>query len=79
MICSQVYGVKELSNINFINLGAQYPDNPLTVVVFSADKGNFKQRLQIYNGKNICVTGTVKEYKGKPEIVISNPEEISIR
>ena len=46
MICSQVYGVKELSNINFINLGAQHPDNPLTVVVFSSDKGNFKQGLK---------------------------------
>ena len=79
MVCSQVYGVKELSNINFINLGEQYPDNPLTIVVFSADKGNFNQGLLIYNGKKVCVTGTIKEYKGKAEIVMSNPEEISIQ
>ena len=25
MVCSEVYGVKELSNINFVNLGAQFP------------------------------------------------------
>jgi hypothetical protein len=40
-----VYGVKELPNINFINLGARFPDNPLTIVVFLDDKGNFKDGL----------------------------------
>ena len=28
--------------------------------------------------KNICVTGTIKEYKGKPEIIITGPRDISI-
>jgi len=79
VICSMVYGVKELSNINFINVGANYPDNPLTIVVFSGDKVNFKEGLALYNNKNICVTGTIKEYKGKPEIVITRPQDISIQ
>ena len=79
MVCSKVYGIKELPNINFINLGAPFPDNPLTVVVFSGDKANFKDGLAIYDNKTICVTGIIKEYKGKPEIIISHSDEITIQ
>ena len=78
-LCSIVYGVKELPNINFINLGARFPDNPLTIVIFSDDKRNFKQGLGMYDGKSVCVTGVVKEYKGKPEIIITGPQDISIQ
>jgi S1/P1 Nuclease len=79
VVCSIVYGVKELPNINFINLGARFPDNPLTIVVFSDDKKNFSEGLSVYEGKNICVTGIVKEYKSKPEIIINSPQDISIK
>ena len=34
--------------------------------------------LRVYDHKNICVTGSIKEYKGKPEIIISKPEDITI-
>ena len=78
MVCSMVYDVKELSHINFLDVGANFPNNPLTVVVFSRDKGNFKDGLEVYDNKNICVTGTIKEYKGKPEIIITGPKDISI-
>ncbi|MEP7108681.1 MAG: S1/P1 nuclease [Ferruginibacter sp.] len=79
VICSMVYGVKELASVNFINVGAKYPDNPLTIVVFKGDKGNFKNGLGVYENKTVCVTGTIKEYKGKPEIIITKPEDISIQ
>src|ERR1019366_6788586 len=48
-VCSKVYGVKELPNINFINLGARFPDSPLTIVVFPEDKANFKDGLTGYD------------------------------
>lgn len=78
-VCSFVYGVKELPTINFINVGARYPNNPLTIVIFSADMHNFNKGLEVYEDKNICVTGTIKEYRGKPEIIITKPQDISIQ
>jgi hypothetical protein len=78
IVCTRVYGVKELSNINFINVGARFPGNPLTIVVFPSDMRNFKDGLAVYDNKNICVTGTIKEYKGKPEIIVTGPQDISI-
>ena len=79
-VCSKVYGVKSLEKVSFINLGANYPNSLLTVVIFASDKVNFKEPIEsLYTDKNICVTGTLKEYNGKPEIIISKPEDITIQ
>lgn len=78
MVCAEVYEVKDLSNVSFLDAGNSYPNNPLTIVVFARDRANFKNGLEIYDHKNICVTGTIKEYKGKPEIIINGPGEISV-
>jgi DNA/RNA endonuclease YhcR with UshA esterase domain len=44
------------------------------------DKANFKEPIEsLYTDKNICVTGTLKEYNNKPEIIISKPEDIIIQ
>lgn len=83
-VCNKVYGTKFLDQANkqptFLNVGASYPDNPLTVVIFGDDRKNFKEAPEVmYAGKEICVTGEVKEFKGKPEIIIDNQDEIIIQ
>ena len=79
-ICSKVYGTKALEKVTFINLGAAYPNSPLTLVIFAKDRSNFKEAPDaMYNDKNICVTGVVKEYKGKPEIIVTSPDQIAIQ
>ncbi|MEP6514302.1 MAG: hypothetical protein ABJA79_10550 [Parafilimonas sp.] len=76
-VCSKVYGVKSLEKVTFINLGASYPHSPLIIVIFAKDIGNFKEPIErLYDNKEICITGILKEYKGKAEIVVSKPDEI---
>jgi DNA/RNA endonuclease YhcR with UshA esterase domain len=80
IVCAEVFGVKSTESITFINLGAAYPKSPLTIVILTKDISNFKETpAQLYNNKNICVTGTLIEYKGKPEIVVTSPSEITIQ
>lgn len=79
-ICSGVFGVKSLEKLTFINLGAAYPNSPLTVVIFTKDLGNFKGTpADLYSNKKVCVTGKLEEFKGKPQIVVTKPEEISVQ
>jgi len=81
-VCSKVYGTKLLdkSQTTFINLGAAYPNSPLTLVIFSKDRPNFKEAPEVmYANKTICVTRLVKEYEGKAEIIVTSPEEIKIQ
>jgi micrococcal nuclease len=78
-VCAKVYGVKTTNSITFINLGSAYPHAPLTVVIFTKDIANFKVApYDLYNEKRICVSGKLIEYKGKPEIIITGPDQVSI-
>lgn len=80
-VCGKVYSTKALSNgPTFINMGAEYPGNPFTAVIMFNKRGIFSYMVdETYNGKTICVTGTVKNYKGKPEIVVNKEDQIKIQ
>jgi DNA/RNA endonuclease YhcR with UshA esterase domain len=79
VVCSEVYGVKSLDKVTFINLGASYPNSPLTIVIFAKDRPNFKESPEkLYGNQPICVTGELKEYKGKAEIIVERPDEIVV-
>ena len=53
-VCSKVHGVKSFEKVSFINLGANYPNSLLTIVIFASAKANFKQPLEtMYSDKNI--------------------------
>lgn len=76
-ICTKVYGVKALDKVTLINLGAKYPGSPLTIAIAAADREAFAD-LSALNGKDICVTGKIIDYKGKPEIIVTKKEEITV-
>jgi aspartyl/asparaginyl-tRNA synthetase len=78
-ICGTVYGVKAMEKVTFINMGSAYPNSPLTVVIFARDLGKFSDIPEkLYGNKSICVTGTIKEYKGKAEIIVNKQENIKV-
>lgn len=79
-VCATVYGVKSLDKLSFINLGAAYPKSPLTIVIFTKDLPNFKASPEsLYANKSVCVTGKLEDFKGKPQMVITRPEEIIVQ
>ena len=51
----------------------------IKVVILGSSRPNFKEKPELYyDNKKVCVTGTIKEYKGKPEMIINNESEIKI-
>ncbi|MBK7434565.1 MAG: hypothetical protein IPI66_12170 [Chitinophagaceae bacterium] len=82
-ICTRIFGAKYFeSSMNaptLLNAGAKYPENPLTLVIFGDNRSAFKNKPEeYYLDKNICVTGRIVMYKGKPEIILTREEQISI-
>lgn len=66
-----------MDKITFINVCVAFPNDPLTLVIFAKDYTNFKTPpAELYGDKQICVTGTLAEYKCKPRISVTTPEEI---
>jgi hypothetical protein len=71
-VCSKVYGHKDLSGLTLVNLGDRYPNQLMTVVL----KGDAKSASAELDGRKICVTGMIIDYKGKPEIIVTDPKKL---
>jgi len=72
-ICARIYGYKALGSMTLVNLGAAYPDQLLTIVL----RGEAKDAYTVVDGQTVCVTGRIGDYKGKPEIVVTDPRQIT--
>jgi len=81
-VCSKVldtYVSKSKESTTFLNFGNQFPNSTFTVVIFDKDLIHFKYNPSEYlKDKIICITGLVKIYKGKPEIIATSSEQIII-
>jgi hypothetical protein len=60
----------------FLNLDKPYPNHVFTAVIWGRDRSRFSYAPESLKGKRICVTGTVELYKGRAEIVVSDPAQI---
>ena len=80
-ICDKVYSTKKLeSGMVFLNLGGDYPNQKLSVVIRKNDASKFSFSPETaFKDKTICVTGLLGEYNGKPEIVVTEPDQIRIQ
>ena len=73
-ICTKMFGFKALENMTLVNMGADYPNQLLTVVLRGTAKDDYKS----FGSKNICVAGKIIEYRGKPEIIVTESSQIKI-
>lgn len=71
-VTAKVYGTKDFGSMVLVNLGAAYPNSPLTIVL----RGDAKSLGNDLEGKTVTVTGKVEQYKSKPEIVVTNKDSI---
>ena len=80
----KIFGVKYLeaakNTPTFINIGAAYPHQLLTIVIW----GDVRKKLGYipedskFAGGMATVTGKLEVYKGKPQIVITDPKQLLI-
>ena len=75
VVCGYVAQVKGFSKGKYLNLGTSYPNQDVTVVVWNSDIGNF-DNVDQYEGRDICVQGTVSSYKGTPQIKLYSMNQL---
>jgi len=76
-LCDTVYSLRIFSDtLTLLNMGGAYPNQKYTVAV----RGN-KINLDWTNikGKPLCVTGVFIMYKERPEIVVTEPDQINAK
>lgn len=75
VVCGYVAQIKEFSKGQYLNLGTSYPNQDMTVVVWSSDIANFDNIFQ-YEGRELCVKGSITSYNGTPQMVLSSKSQI---
>ncbi len=71
----QVYTSK--SNTTFFDFCSDYKNCGFSAVIFSSALSDF-QNIKQYEGKNVTISGLIKDYQGNAEIIINNPDQITI-
>jgi len=62
----------------FLNFCPNYQECSFQAVIFASRAGAFSD-LEKYEGKNIQISGLIKTYQGKAEIIINDPSQIKIK
>src|SRR5712692_4144544 len=83
MVCGVVASSKFAKDSNrsptFLNLDRPYPNQVFTAVIWGTDRSKFKEAPEVtFQGKRICVTGSIQLYREKPEIIVTGPSQIRL-
>jgi DNA/RNA endonuclease YhcR with UshA esterase domain len=82
-VCGKVvsthYATRSRSQPTFLNLDEPYPHQIFTIVIWGSDRAKFGAPESTYQGKLVCVTGRIKEYRGAPEVIASEPAQIKLQ
>lgn len=62
----------------FIDMCGKFPNNAFSGVIFSDDANKFPD-VDSLDGKTVDITGMVKPYQGRPEIILNDPGQIKTK
>jgi len=78
-VTDRVDGVHQSGKGNiFLNMGGKYPNQAFTAFIPSSSAAQFSNPQQ-YEGRTVAVSGKIALYKGKPEIIVNSPSQISVK
>lgn len=73
-LTAKVYSARTMGEMTLVNLGAAYPDQLLTLVLREGAKDKFAD----LESKIVTVTGKLIDYKGKPEIIVTDEQQLKV-
>lgn len=77
-VASTKYAASSRGRPTFLNLDKPYPGQIFTVLIWGTDHPKFGEPEEKYRDKRICVSGIIKSYRGVPEIIAYEPEQIAV-
>ena len=77
VVASAEYEADVQSQPTLLDLGKPSPSAVFTAVIYGMDRAKFGTPETTLRGKRICVTGSITYYHGKPEIVMTEPSQLT--
>ncbi|MGB4958225.1 MAG: hypothetical protein WBO36_02055 [Saprospiraceae bacterium] len=82
-VCDKVAGTfvtKSDKPLTYLDLGADFPNTKLTVVIFNKDLVKFTFSPSDHSkGMDVCVVGEISVYKERLQLIVNNPEQIEMK
>ena len=60
-----------------LDLGKSYPHAVFTAVIYGDHRSKLGTPETSFRGKRVCATGQISDYHGKPEIVLTDPSQLT--
>jgi DNA/RNA endonuclease YhcR with UshA esterase domain len=71
---AEVYRTERVVHLNFERA---FPDQPFTAVIF-ANRTNLFPKIDDLKNKTVEVTGTITEYRNRPEIILTRTNQLRV-
>ena len=80
-ICGRIYGGKYMPNVKgqptLLDMGGNYPNAAITVVIWNEIRTQFDKAPEVlYKDVQVCLTGKIELYKGRPQIVLRSKNQV---
>jgi len=76
-VANASFAEKTKGSPTFLNFEKPFPRQLFTAVIWGDDRPKFGQPEVEYQGKKICVTGEIKLFRKRPEIVVTEKNQIT--
>src|ERR1700676_4860563 len=81
MVCGLVAATKYAAGTRgrptFLDFGAAYPGQMFQVVIWGTERSRFHEAPETaFLHRQVCVTGRIRLYRGKPEITVKDPAQL---
>jgi len=77
VVVSAEYEANEQNQPTLLDLGKPHPNAIFTAVIYGENRAKFGTPETSLRGKRICMTGQISDYQGKPEIVLTEPSQLT--
>lgn len=78
-VCGVVAGANFAAQVRggttFLDFDKPYPNATFTALIFASDRAKFGTPEKTALGKEVCVTGKIEMYQGRPQIVMKDPRQ----
>ena len=80
-VCGAVAAAKFAAQVRggttFLDFDKPYPNATFTALIFASDRTKFGAPEKTAPGKQLCVTGKIEQYQGKPQIILKEPNQLA--
>ncbi len=77
IVTGKVEEVSVRTTVTILDVDGAGRSAPFTAVIFPANAGAFGD-VQRFNNQNVEISGTITDYRNKPEIILENVNQIKV-